>query len=136
MSTLQKLAPVIGFVGTIIGLIDVLGNMGATSEMGRGMAVALHTTLYGLLFANFLFLPLHKKLSEHIKEEAMLLNVILEGVLDIAKEKNSKAVAHRLQSYLVNYYDTNEQEVKSHGRKGLSLPFNPLKKLITKRLNA
>lgn len=136
LNTLQKLAPVVGFVGTIIGLIDVLGNMGATTEMGRGMAVALHTTLYGLLFANFLFLPIYKKLSEHIKTEAMLLNVILEGVLDIAKERNSKAVAHRLQSYLDNYYDTNEYEIKSHTRKGLSLPFNPLQRIIAKKLNA
>lgn len=136
LNTLQKLAPVIGFVGTIIGLIDVLGNIGATTEMGRGMAVALHTTLYGLLFANFLFLPLYKKLSEHIRTEAMLLNVILEGVLDIAKERNSKAVAHRLQSYLENYYDSDENEVKTDARKGLSFPFNPLQRIIAKKLNA
>ena len=109
LGTLQKLAPAVGFVGTIMGLIDVLNNIGTPLEMGRGMAIALLTTLYGLLFANFLFLPLSKKLSEHIRAESMLLNVILEGVLDISKDRNSKAVAYRLQSYIKNYHGTHDE---------------------------
>ena len=100
LNTLAKLSPVFGFLGTIIGLINVLANMSQPTEIGKGMAVALLTTFYGLLFSNFLFLPLCKKLSAHIKEEATLLNLILEGVMDISDNKNSKAVSYRLQSYL------------------------------------
>lgn len=100
LNTLAKLAPVFGFVGTIIGLINVLSEMGDPEHIGKGMALALLTTFYGLLFANFLFLPLAKKLSEHVKAEATALNVILEGIMDIADLKNSKSISHRLNSYL------------------------------------
>ena len=60
LNTLAKLSPVFGFVGTIIGLINVLNNMQDPAQIGEGMALALLTTLYGILMANFLFLPLSK----------------------------------------------------------------------------
>lgn len=100
LNTLAKLAPVFGFVGTIIGLIDVLNNMGSPTQIGQGMGLALLTTFYGLLFSNFLFLPLAKKLSEHVKSEATILNMILEGVMYIAEQKHSKEISHNLHSYL------------------------------------
>jgi len=100
LNTLAKIAPVLGFVGTIIGLIDVLSNMGEVGEIGKGMALALLTTFYGLLFSNFLFLPLAKRFSEYNRTEASLLNIILEGIMDICEQKNSHAISHRLESYL------------------------------------
>lgn len=100
LKTLAKLAPVFGFVGTIIGLINVLNKMQDPAQIGGGMALALLTTLYGILLANFIFLPLSKKLSEHIKAEATVLNVILEGIMDIADQKTSKYISRRLNSYL------------------------------------
>jgi chemotaxis protein MotA len=68
--------------------------------IGKGMALALLTTLYGILLANFLFFPLSKKLSEYAKAEATVLNIILEGILDIADQKTSRSISHRLNSYL------------------------------------
>ena len=100
LNTLAKLAPIFGFVGTIIGLINVLNNVEDPAQIGKGMALALLTTLYGILLANFLFFPLSKKLSEHTKAEATVLNIILEGVMDIADQKTSKSISHRLNSYL------------------------------------
>jgi len=100
LNTMAKLAPVFGFVGTIIGLINVLNNMEDPVQIGAGAALALLTTLYGILFANFLFLPLSKKLSEHMKAEATVLHIILEGIMDIAEQKNSKYISRRLNSYL------------------------------------
>ena len=100
LKTLAKLAPVFGFVGTIIGLINVLNNMQDPAQIGEGMALALLTTLYGILMANFIFLPLSKKLSEHIKAEATALNIVLEGILDIADQKTSSYISRRLTSYL------------------------------------
>ena len=100
LNTLAKIAPVLGFVGTIIGLIDVLSNMGEVGEIGKGMALALLTTFYGLLFSNFLFLPLAKRCSENNRAEASLLNIILEGIMDICEQKNSHAISYRLESYL------------------------------------
>ena len=100
LNTLAKLAPVFGFVGTIIGLINVLNNVEDPAQIGKGMALALLTTLYGILLANFLFFPLAKKLSEYTKAETTVLNLILEGVMDLADQKTSKSISHRLNSYL------------------------------------
>jgi chemotaxis protein MotA len=136
LDTFQKLAPAVGFVGTIMGLIDVLGNIGAPLEMGKGMSIALLTTLYGLLFANFLFLPLSKKLTEHIKAESMLLYIISEGVIDISNDKNSKAVAYRLQSYIKNYNGAHEDVLEYPDRTEQPASLTPLQKLMVRKQNA
>lgn len=136
LDTFQKLAPAVGFVGTIMGLIDVLGNIGAPLEMGKGMSIALLTTLYGLLFANFLFLPLSKKLTEHIKAESMLLYIISEGVIDISNDKNSKAVAYRLQSYIKNYNGAHEDVLEYPDRTEQPASLTPLQKLMARKQNA
>ena len=136
LDTFQKLAPAVGFVGTIMGLIDVLGNIGAPLEMGKGMSIALLTTLYGLLFANFLFLPLSKKVTEHIKAESMLLYIISEGVIDISNDKNSKAVAYRLQSYIKNYNGAHEDVLEYPDRTEQPASLTPLQKLMVRKQNA
>jgi chemotaxis protein MotA len=100
LNTLARLAPAFGFVGTVIGLINILGNIKDPGAMGQNMSMALYTTLYGLLLTNFLFLPLARKLTEHTKEEETVLKLILEGVMDIADTKNPWAVSHRLKSYV------------------------------------
>jgi chemotaxis protein MotA len=136
LSTQQKLAPVIGFLGTIIGLISVLNHLESPANMGQGMAIALLTTLYGLLIANFLFLPLHKKLSEHLRTESSLCYVILEGVMDISNDKNSRAIAYHLQSYVDNYQDLQNDLFESRTHARWRVASNPLEKLTTKRQNA
>ena len=136
LNTLQKLAPVIGFLGTIIGLISVLNHLGSPADMGKGMAIALLTTLYGLLIANFLFLPLHKKLTEHLKMESALLYVIIEGVLDISQGKNSRAIAYHLQSYIENYQGRQKDLFESQVPSKWRVPSNPIEKLAAKKQNA
>jgi chemotaxis protein MotA len=136
LNTLQKLAPVIGFLGTIIGLINVLNHLGSPSDMGKGMAIALLTTLYGLLVANFLFLPLQKKLSEHLKTESALLYVIIEGVINISQDKNSKAVAYHLQSYMENWQGRQKDLLDSHVQSKWPVSSNPMEKLAAKEQNA
>ena len=136
LNTLQKLAPVIGFLGTIIGLISVLNHLGSPADMGKGMAIALLTTLYGLLIANFLFLPLHKKLTEHLKMESALLYVIIEGVLDISQGKNSRAIAYHLQSYIENFQGRQKDLFESQVPSKWRVPSNPMEKLAAKKQNA
>jgi len=133
LNTLQKIAPVIGFLGTIIGLISVLNHLGSPADMGKGMAIALLTTLYGLLIANFLFLPLHKKLTEHLKMESALLYVIIEGVLDISQGKNSRAIAYHLQSYIENYQGRQKDLFESQAPPKWRVPSNPMEKLAAKK---
>ena len=136
LNTLQKIAPVIGFLGTIIGLISVLNHLGSPADMGKGMAIALLTTLYGLLIANFLFLPLHKKLTEHLKMESALLYVIIEGVLDISQGKNSRAIAYHLQSYIENFQGRQKDLFESQVPSKWRVPSNPMEKLAAKKQNA
>jgi chemotaxis protein MotA len=96
-----------------MGLIKVLNNVEDPALIGKGMALALLTTLYGILLANFLFFPLAKKLSEHAKAEATVLNIVLEGVMDIADQKTSKSISHRLNSYLgINHLSQLNQKRK------------------------
>lgn len=130
-------APAFGMIGTLIGLVQMLGSMSDPASIGPAMAIALLTTLYGLLFANFVFLPLSKKLTEHLKAESMMLYIILEGVIDISNDKNSKAVAYRLNSFMKNYTGAHEENVleyKNRAKQQTSL--TPLQKLMTRKQNA
>lgn len=95
-----RLAPVFGFVGTIIGLINVLNHMGDTSQIGFGMAISLLTTFYGLLLANFLFIPLAGKMAVHIQRETLTLNIVIEGVLAICDGCVPIEISHQLRSYI------------------------------------
>lgn len=118
INTMIKLMPVFGFVGTIIGLINVLNNMGSPELIGKGVSTALLTTFYGLLYANLLCLPLGKKLTEKTKQDSMELALIIEGVLDIADNVNSKLIGYRLR-YCIGelYQDDQALETKIPGSK-------------------
>jgi len=98
--TMGRLAPAFGFIGTILGLMNVLGRIEMISQIGQGVALAFTTTLYGLVLGHFIFLSLAEKLSEYVKSEEKRLDLVLEGILDIHEAKNPFAVSHRLQFYL------------------------------------
>jgi len=95
-----KLAPVFGFVGTIVGLINVLNHMGDATQIGQGMAISLLTTFYGLLVANFIFTPLAGRLAAYIQRETLILNIVIEGVLAIFDKCTSVEISHLLLSYV------------------------------------
>ncbi len=106
INRLARLAPVFGFVGTIIGLINVLNHIGSSAQIGQGMATALLTTFYGLLFANFLFLPIAGKFAEHIRREALMLNVVFDGVMGVCDQRPPLEIAHSLRSYAEKDFST------------------------------
>ena len=135
LRTLAKLAPAFGFIGTIIGLISVLNNMGVPAEIGKGMSLALLTTLYGSLISNFLFLPLAKKLSEHTKAEITQLNIIMEGVMDISDKRNPKAISHRLKGYLGVHDLTRADGLVRSAPKGLPILRTFVHKLAMRKQN-
>lgn len=114
INTIIKLLPVFGFVGTIIGLINVLNHMGSPELIGKGVATALLTTFYGLLYANILFLPISKKLTEKSRQDSIELALIIEGVLDICDKVNSKAIGYRLRYCIDDFYqDDHDLEADS-----------------------
>ncbi len=134
INTMIKLLPVFGFVGTIIGLINVLNNMGSPELIGKGVATALLTTFYGLLYANLLCLPLGKKLAEKTKQDAVELALIIEGVLDISDNINSKLIGYRLRYCIGELCQENPSfETKLADQESLPLNFNlALKKQYTR----
>lgn len=93
-------APSFGMIGTIIGLINMLGNLEDASSIGLGMAVALVTTFYGALFANLFLLPIATNLENKSNVEVNKRYMIVEGVLAIQKGWNPMAIEEKLQTFL------------------------------------
>lgn len=92
--------PTFGMIGTVIGLINMLGNLSDPSQLGAGMAVALLTTLYGVIFANLVFLPMAGKLRLLMDGEQAAMQVVLDGILSIQAGMSPQMLVERLESYL------------------------------------
>ncbi|HOW73139.1 MAG TPA: MotA/TolQ/ExbB proton channel family protein [Phycisphaerae bacterium] len=93
-------APVFGMIGTVTGLIIMLGRMKDPASIGPGMAIALLTTLYGLVLANVLCWPLARKLAHRSEEESLVKMIVLKGVLAIQMGDNPRTVEQKLRAYL------------------------------------
>ncbi len=93
-------SPAFGMIGTLIGLVLMLRTMKDPSSIGPSMAVALVTTFYGAVLSNLIFNPLAGKLKEKSKEEAMVLEMIIEGILSIQSGDNPRLVEQKLMTYL------------------------------------
>ena len=92
--------PGFGMLGTVIGLIGMLNNLEDKSSLGPNMAVALVTTLYGSMLANWLFGPMAQKLISQNSAELRSREMVLEGVLSIQAGDNPRILAMILLTYL------------------------------------
>lgn len=95
-----ELAPGFGMLGTLIGLIIMLGQLSDPSTIGSGMATALITTFYGSLLANMIFIPISINLKQKTEEEMQLCEMAIEGVLSIQAGQNPRVIEQKLRSYL------------------------------------
>lgn len=86
-SSLGDYAPAMGMIGTVIGLIKLLANMTDFEKLGPGMAIALLTTLYGLLLAHLLYLPLARLITDRRTQRAENLNLIADTMLKLARHR-------------------------------------------------
>lgn len=93
-------APSFGMIGTLVGLIALLGNLADTASLGKNMAVALITTLYGSMVANLICTPVANKLKNYNDNEIMMKEIILEGVLSIQAGDNPAILRERLNAFL------------------------------------
>lgn len=93
-------APAFGMIGTLIGLVQMLLNLRDPSKIGPGLAVAIITTFYGAILAYLVLYPLARKLEMKSREEAMIKNLMVEGVLAIQSGNNPRLIARKLKSYL------------------------------------
>lgn len=102
-------APAFGMIGTLIGLVQMLGTMSDPSQIGVGMATALITTFYGALLANLVFIPLSGKLSIRSKRETMLAEMTVEGVVGIVRGESPTEVRERMHTFVSSKH---REEVK------------------------
>ncbi|GAB6060756.1 motility protein A [Desulfonatronum parangueonense] len=93
-------APALGMIGTVIGLVQMLQSMDDPSAIGPAMAVALITTFYGAVLANLVFNPLSGKLKTRSKEEVLLRELTLEGILSISRGENPRIIEEKLNGFL------------------------------------
>lgn len=93
-------APAMGMIGTLVGLVQMLTNMSDPKSIGPAMAIALLTTLYGAMLANMFALPIADKLALRSSEEVMNKQIIIESVLGIQEGQNPKVLEQILKNYL------------------------------------
>jgi chemotaxis protein MotA len=93
-------APTIGIIGTVLGLIHVLGNLSKPEELGHQIASAFVATLWGVLTANAFWLPLANRIKRVAELECDQMELALEGILAIQAGSNPRLIAQKLQSLL------------------------------------
>ncbi len=96
---LGRFAPAFGMIGTLIGLVIMLGDM-SPETIGSGMAVALLTTLYGAILSNLIFLPFAEKLGFIHKQEAVVMEVIIRGIMGIQSGDNPRVIEQKLSTFV------------------------------------
>ncbi len=97
---LGAMGPAWGMIGTLIGLILMLQNMSDASSIGPSMSVALITTLYGSILANWICTPTASKLKANNEAELMLKDIMIEGLLSIQAGENPRVIEEKLKSFL------------------------------------
>ncbi|MDD5384858.1 MAG: flagellar motor protein [Gallionella sp.] len=93
-------SPTIGIIGAVLGLMHVMQNLGEPSKLGSGIAVAFVATIYGVAFANLLFLPVANKLKSIIMQQTHMREMVVDGLVGIANGDNPRLIEIKLQSYI------------------------------------
>lgn len=116
--TCGSLAPAFGLFGTLMGLINMLRSLNDPEALGPAMAVALVTTLYGVLLSNVVFNPIGEKLSSRNAEELNMKEIVIEGILSIQSGDNPRIVEEKLKTFLSpKERDFSEKEAKPGKKK-------------------
>ena len=93
-------APTIGIIGAVLGLIQVMQHLANMDEVGRGIAVAFVATIYGVGAANLIFLPCAGKLKIRLRQQQIMREMTLEGVISILEGMNPHVLEGKLLGYL------------------------------------
>jgi len=103
-------APTVGIIGAVLGLIQVMQHLENIEEVGKGIAVAFVATIYGVGCANLFFLPAAGKLKIRFREEHILREMTLEGVISILEGMNTRMLETKLRGYLEEQERGQEEE--------------------------
>lgn len=103
LRTMATFAPAFGMLGTLLGLIQMLSNLGTATlpQLGASMSFALITTLYGLVLANLLFKPLALKAEQRVQSQALAMQVLLEGIVLLHQRRHPEVIREALTTYMV-----------------------------------
>ena len=93
-------APTIGIIGTVMGLVHVLENLDKPESLGHSISAAFVATLWGVLSANLIWLPVAARLTRLSAVEAEEMELVIDGVLAIQAGSNPRLVAQKLRSLL------------------------------------
>ncbi|HEU5141305.1 MAG TPA: flagellar motor protein [Bacillales bacterium] len=93
-------APTMGIIGTVMGLVHVLGNLSDPSSLGPSIAVAFIATLYGVASANVIYLPLHNKIKARVDQEVLVKELQTEGLLSIQHGENPNILRKKLTAFV------------------------------------
>ncbi len=93
-------SPTVGIIGAVLGLIQVMKNLSDIDEVGRGIATAFVATIYGVAVANLICLPAAGKLKFRHREEVMIKEMMLEGVISILEGMNPRMIETKLRTFL------------------------------------
>ncbi|MDA8243114.1 MAG: MotA/TolQ/ExbB proton channel family protein [Elusimicrobia bacterium] len=97
--TAGVLSPMFGLIGTLFGIIQTLSNISDPTTIGRSMAVAISSAFFGIGLSNLLFVPVANKIRLRAMEETLVLQLILEGVIDIMGGKTPHLIDMHLRGY-------------------------------------
>ncbi len=95
-----SMGPAWGMIGTLIGLVNMLQNMSDAAAIGPAMAVALLTTLYGSMLANWIATPGSSKMAAYNDAEMSVKEIMIEGLLSIQAGENPHTIEEKLKSFL------------------------------------
>ncbi len=93
-------APTMGIIGTVMGLVHVLGNLSDPDKLGPAIAMAFIATLYGVATANLLWIPFGTKLKSKTARQVHLMELILEGILSVQAGENPRVIREKLLTFL------------------------------------
>ncbi len=100
-------APTLGIIGTVLGLVKVLGSLSEPEKLGEGIAAAFVATLYGIVSANLIFLPLAARIKANIKKESLYYEMIQEGILSVHAGENPIMLEEKLKAFVVEHVNPN-----------------------------
>jgi len=100
LDCMGRFAPAFGMIGTLMGLVIMLGDMSDPSKIGQGMAVALLTTMYGAIASNVVFLPFAEKLGFTNKQELLSMEIIVRGIMAIQSGENPRVIEQKLNTFI------------------------------------
>lgn len=107
---LGDVAPAMGMIGTLIGLVAMLSNMDDPKSIGPAMAVALLTTLYGAMLANMVAIPFADKLKLRMAEESLIKSMSIDAIMAIQAGQNPRVIEMMLRNYLSEGSRETEEE--------------------------